>query len=406
MVKIDRDVSPLQATAMSLMTGGMVGLSAKSIADLVMSQGISGAEAVSDLAGMVSNILLLPAQIMMTGYEISQTISGYQRDKLLQENRSLLEKDHQPDIIKENIAQLKEIVDRKIYYNYKQRIEYGTVTAVGQAAMALSSLSELTGVGSAVGFVPALIGAPATIYGSYIRTRTRVQEGKYLGTKHAQSVSDKRLNFENLAKYQTTTSTGTNQTTQSSITTTDTLNTVVNAATNAMLEQQKIVAEVKLLSLIQKTINKANKNNIQLTVAALHQQVDATVDKLFDRIIRSQKSFIKQPGKYFIRQRTSLLSDDLKIIKGMLDDGEYNVGCLESKLDKQQERYSLLSRLEYIKEKYNVSLSIKTKERILESSVRDFLKLTSERKEIKEALHIKMCISDKLFNWNDLQEII
>lgn len=406
MVKIDRNFSPLQAAAMSLMTGGMVGFSAKSIADLVMSQGISGAEAVSDLAGMVSNVFLLPAQIMMTGYGISQTISGYQHDKLLKENRSLLEKDHQPDIIKENIAQLKEIANRKIYYNYKQRIEYGAVTAVGQAAMALSSLSALTGVGSAVGFVPALIGAPATIYGSYIRTRTRVQEGKYLGTKDAQSVSNKKLNFENLAKYQTTDPTDTNQTTQSALTTIDTLNTVISAATNTLLEQQKIVAEIKLLSLIQKAINKADKNNIQLTVADLHQHVDATVDKLIDRTIRSQKSFSKQPSKYFIRQRTTLLSEDLKIIKGMLDDGEYNVGCLEGRLDKQPGGYSLSSRLECMKEKYNVSLSSKTKEKILEYSVRDLLKLASERHEIKEALRHQDGISDKLFNWNDLQEII
>ncbi|WP_440863842.1 hypothetical protein [Symbiopectobacterium purcellii] len=406
MVKIDRNFSPLQATAMSLMTGGMVGLSAKSIADLVMSQGISGAEAASDLAEMVSNILLLPAQVMMTGYGISQTVSGYNYDKLLKKNRSLLVKDHQPEFIKENIAQLKEIADRKIYYNYKQRIEYGAVTAVGQAGMALSSLSALTGVGSALGLVPALIGAPATIYGCYIRTRTRVQERKYLGARDAQNVLDKRLNFDNLIKYQTTTPTGTNQTTQSAVTTIDTLNTVVKAATNVMLEQQKILAEVKLLSLIQKTINKAHKNNIQLTVEALHQQVGSRVDVLLDRVTRSQKRFIEQPGKYFIRQRTSLLSDDLKIIKGMLNDGEYNIGCLEGKLDKQQGYYNLLSRLEFMKESYNLSLSINTKEKILASSVRDLLKLAGERKEIKEALQHQNGISDKFFNWNDLQEII
>ncbi|QZN97204.1 hypothetical protein [Symbiopectobacterium purcellii] len=406
MVKIDRNFSSLQATAMSLMTGGMVGLSAKSIADLVMSQGISGAEAASDLAGMVSNILLLPAQVMMTGYGISQTVSGYKYDKLLKKNRSLLVKDHQPEFIKENIAQLKEIADRKIYYNYKQRIEYGAVTAVGQAAMALSSLSALTGIGSALGFVPALIGAPATIYGSYIRTRTRVQERKYLGARDAQNVLDKKLNFDNFMKYQTTTSTGTNQTTQSAITTIDTLNTVVKAATTVMLEQQKILAEIKLLSLIQKTINKAHKNNIQLTVEALHQQVGSRVDVLLDRVTRSQKKFIEQPGKYFIRQRTSLLSDDLKIIKGMLSDGEYNIGSLDGKLDKQQGSYNLLSRLEFMKENHNLSLSINTKEKILASSVRDLLTLAGERKEIKEALQHQDGVSDKSFNWSDLQEII
>lgn len=406
MVKIDRDFSPLQATAMSLMTGGMVGLSAKSIADLVMSQGISGAAAVGDLAGIVSNILLLPAQLMMTGYGISQTISGHQRGKLLQENRSLLKNGHQPDVIKENIAQLKEIADRKIHYNYKQRIEYGTVTAVGQAAMALSSLSAITGIGSAVGFVPALIGAPATIYGSYIRTRTRVQEGKYLGARDAQNVSEKRLNFEKLARNTTTTSTDTNQTAQSGITTTDTLDTIVKTAANTMLEQQKIIAEVKLLSLIQKTIDKANKNNIQLTVEILHQQVGFTVDKLLDRVLRSQKKFIEQPGKYFIRQHTSLLSDDLKIIKRMLSDGEYNIGCLDGKLDRQQGCYGLSSRVEYIKENHNLALSIKTKEKILESSVREFLKLVCENKNIKEALQHQDGVSDRLFNWNDLQEII
>ncbi|WP_182853267.1 hypothetical protein [Arsenophonus endosymbiont of Aleurodicus floccissimus] len=211
---------------MSLMTGGMVGLSAKSIADLVMSQGISGAEAVSDLAGMASNILLLPAQIMMTGYGISQTISGHQRDTLLREDRSLLEKNQQLDIIKENIAQLKEIADRKIHYNYKQRIEYGIVTAVGQAGMVLSSLSAITGIGSAVGFVP----APAIIYGSYTRTRTRVQEGKYLGARDAQDIADKRLNFDELAKHTTEKSTGTNQATQAPVTTIDTFKTVVKAA--------------------------------------------------------------------------------------------------------------------------------------------------------------------------------
>lgn len=404
-VKIDRNSSPLQAMAMSLMTGGMVGLSAKSIADLVMSQGGSGAEVVSDLAGMASNLLLFPAQIMMTGYGISQTISGHQRGKVLHENRSLIEKDHQPDVIIENIAQLKEIADRKIYYNEKQKIEYGTVTAVGQAAMALSSLSALTGVGSAVSFVPALIGAPATIYGSYIRTRTKVQEEKYLGTRDVQSTLDKRLNVDKLTEYITTTSTGTNQTTQLA-TTIDTLNTIVKSATNTMLEQQKIVAEVKLLSLIQKTIDKSKKKNIQLTVAALHQQVNFTVNELLNRTIKSQRKFIEQPDKYFIRQRTSLLSDDLKIIKRMLDDGEYDIGCLEGKLDKQQGCYSLLSRLEQIKECYSLSLSTKTKEKILDSSVQDLLKLVNQNGKVKEALQHQDGVSDKFFNWNDLQEII
>ncbi|MDR5611201.1 hypothetical protein [Arsenophonus sp.] len=405
-VKIDRNSSPLQAAAMSLMTGGMVGLSAKSIADLVMSQGISGAEAVSDLAGMVSNTLLLPAQIMMTGYGISQTISGHQRDTLLRADRSLLVKNQQLDIIKENIAQLKEIADRKIHYNYKQRIEYGTVTAIGQAGMALSSLSAITGIGSAVGFVPALVGAPATIYGSYIRTRTRVQEGKYLGARDAQNIADKRLNFDELAKHTTEKSTGTNQATQSTVTTIDTFNTVVKAATNTMVQQQKVLAEAKLLSLIQKTIDKANKSNIQLTVEKLHQQVDSKVNKLLDRIINSQKQFIKQPGKYFIRQRTSLLSDDLKIIKGMLDDGEYSIDRLGNKLDKQQGSYSLISRLEYVKESYNISLSTKTKEKVLESRVQDLLKLASENETIKQALKHQDSISDKTFNWNDLQKLI
>lgn len=138
----------------------------------------------------------------------------------------------------------------------------------------------------------------------------------------------------------------------------------------------------------------------------MHQQVDSKVNKLLDRIINSQKQFIKQPGKYFIRQRTSLLSDDLKIIKGMLDDGEYSIDRLGNKLDKQQGSYSLISRLEYVKESYNISLSTKTKEKVLESSVQDLLKLASENKTIKQALKHQDSISDKTFNWNDLQKLI
>lgn len=38
--------------------------------------------------------------------------------------------------------------------------------------------------------------------------------------------------------------------------------------------------------------------------------------------------------------------------------------------------------------------------------MRDLLKLAGERKEIKEALQHQDGVSDKLFNWNDLQEII
>ncbi|WP_119712420.1 hypothetical protein [Arsenophonus endosymbiont of Aleurodicus floccissimus] len=173
-----------------------------------------------------------------------------------------------------------------------------------------------------------------------------------------------------------------------------------------MVKQQKVLAEAKLLSLIQKTIDKANKGNIQLTVEKLHQQVDSKANKLLDRIISSQKQFIKQPGKYFIRQRTSLLSDDLKIIKKMLDDGEYSIDRLENKLDKQQGHYILMSRLEYVKESYNISLSSKTKEKVLEFSVQDLLKLASENETIKQALKHQDGISDKTFNWNDLQKLI
>ncbi|QBY42308.1 hypothetical protein QE197_03220 [Arsenophonus nasoniae] len=405
-VRIERNSSPLQAAAMSLMTAGMVGLSAKSIADLLLSQGIQAAEVASDSAAMVSNILLLPAQIMMTTYGISQTIAGYKRDKLLQENRTLLENNQQQEIIKENIAQLKEIADRKIHYNSKQRLEYGVVTAIGQSAMALSSLSAMTGVGAPVGFVPAVIGAPATIYGAFIRIRSKVQEVKFLGAKEAKNSSDKRLNFDELTKnIAKKTATDTNQATPST-TTTNTLNTIVKVATNTMLQQQKILAEAKLLSIILEILNKAYQNETLLTAQTLHKKVFDKVNQLFDRVEKSQKRFIEQPNKHFIRQSTSLLLDDLKIIKDMLTLGEYRVDYLEIKLINQQGYYDLIPRLEQIQKEHKILLSTTTKEKILKSCAHDFLQLTTENKTIKEALQHQDGTSNKLFSWNDLQQLI
>lgn len=403
-VKIERNSSPLQAAAMSLMTAGMVGLSAKSIADLLLSQGIQAAEVASDSAGLVSNILLFPAQIMMTSYGIAQTIAGSKRDKLLQENRTLLKNNQQQDFVKENIAQLKEIADRKIHYNSKQRLEYGAVTAIGQSAMALSSLSAITGVGAAVGFVPAVIGAPATIYGAFIRIRSKVQEVKFLGVKEAENLSNKRLNFDELTKNKAKeTATASKQATLS---TTDTHNTVVKTATNTMLQQQKILAETKLLSIIQKILNKAYQNNILLTAQTLHKEVSYEVNQLFDRVDKSQKRFIEQPNKHFIRQPTSLLLDDLKIIKDMLTIGEYSIDNIENKLINRQGYYDLMSSLGQIQKQHKILLSTTSQEKILKSCVHDFLQLTTENKIIKAALQQQDGISDKLFTWNDLQQLI
>ncbi|WGL98938.1 hypothetical protein QE177_03310 [Arsenophonus sp. aPb] len=406
-VKIERNSSPLQAAAMSLMTAGMVGLSAKSIADLLLSQGIQAAEVASNSAGLVSNILLLPAQIMMTSYGIAQTIAGYKRDKLLQENRTLLKNNQQQEIIKENIAQLKEIADRKIHYNSKQRLEYGVVTALGQSAMALSSLSAITGVGAAVGFVPALVGAPATIYGAFIRIRSKVQEVKFLGAKEAKNLSDKCLNFDELTKnIAKKTAPVIEQASPSTITTADTHNTVIKTATNTMLQQQKILAEAKLLSIILGILDKAYQNKILLTAQTLHKMVVDKVNQLFDSVDKSQKPFMEQPNKHFIRQPTSLLLDDLKIIKDMLTIGEYRVNCLEIKLINQQGYYDLMSRLEQIQKEHKILLSTTSQEKILKSCVHDFLQLTTENKTIKEALQHQDGTSDKLFSWNDLQQLI
>lgn len=404
-VRIERNSSPLQAAAMSLMTAGMVGLSAKSIADLLLSQGIQAAEVASDSAAMVSNILLLPAQIMMTTYGVSQTISGYKRDKLLQENRTLLKNNQQQEIIKENIAQLKEIADRKIHYNSKQRLEYGVVTAIGQSSMALSSLSAMTGVGAPVGFVPAAIGAPATIYGAFIRIRSKVQEVKFSGAKEAKNLSDKGLNFDELTKnIAKKTATDNNQATPP--TTTNTLNTVVKVATNTMLQQQKILTEAKLLSIILGILNRASQKKTLLTAQTLHKKVVDKVNQLFDRVDKSQKRFIEQPNKHFIRQPTSLLLDDLKIIKDMLTIGEYRVDCLEIKLINQQGHYDLTFRLEQIQKEHKILLSTTTQEKILKSCVHDFLQLTTENQTIKQALQHEDGTSDKLFSWNDLQQLI
>lgn len=403
-VKIERNSSPLQAAAMTLMTAGMVGLSAKSIADLLLSQGIQTAEVASDSAAMVSNILLLPAQIMMTTYGVSQTIAGYKRNKLLQENRTLLKNNQQKEIIKENFAQLKEIADRKIHYNSKQRLEYGAVTAIGQSAMALSSLSAMTGVGAAVGFVPALIGAPATIYGAFNRIRSKVQEEKFLGVKEAENLSNKRLNFDELTK---NTAKKTAPVSQQAIpSTTDRLNTVVKVATNTMLQQQKILAEAKLLSIILGILNKADQNKTLLTAQILHKEAVYIVNQLFDRVYKNQKRFIEQPNKHFIRQPTSLLLDDLKIIKDLLTIGEYRVDCIENKLINQQGSYDLISRLGQMQKEHKILLSTASQEKILKACVHDFLKLTTENKTIKEALQHQDGISDKLFSWNNLQKLI
>lgn len=90
----------------------------------------------------------------------------------------------------------------------------------------------------------------------------------------------------------------------------------------------------------------------------------------------------------------------------MLTIGEYRIDCIENKLINQQGYYDLMSSLGQIQKQHKILLSTTSQEKILKSCVHDFLKLTTENKIIKAALQQQDGISDKLFTWHDLQQLI
>ncbi len=383
---IDRNMSPLGAYAMMSMTVGMVMLCAQSITKLIELHSATVSAAIAagkivPISGCISATgmpVFLLAQIVMAIYGAGCATAGIRHDNNMKKDSEVLHEFQQlydsgvfPELalLPQAVTMSQELLKEKRHCNRWHSTLYGSGTAVGQSFMASYTLITLlisagvvtAAAAPAIAAVLAAAGVPLTVGMAASRIIYKNKESRLLGADASDAARTKATAFVQHKIIRAA----------AEIDPQRALQNAMQATTEELDKQQKLVAESKLHSIIDKALIKARKNHTAVTAENLRAEVSNEINRL-----------IAHKESRFRIQHTTLLAGDLKLMKTLFEQ-DYGMNFFANDMEKTQE--NLNERVMKNLADSQLTLSDNSIEKALHYTAKKLIKINGEP-EINAAL--------------------